>query len=59
MNRRPVRIIAGEADGKPTLCAKVEKPTPELLIDLGIAKYNFNYATDTLFEWGNGAGLLE
>lgn len=59
MNRRPARIFIGDADGKPALCAKVEKAVPEQLIDLGIAKYNFNYATDTLFEWGDGAPLIE
>jgi nitroreductase len=45
VNRRPTRLYIGEVDGERTICAKVEKPDPSTLIDLGIAKYNVNYAT--------------
>lgn len=54
-NKRPVRLFANRDSGKPVLCAGVKDANPANLIDLGIAKYNFNYATDTLCEWGNGA----
>lgn len=59
VNRRPVRVYVGEKDGRRCLCAKVGAATPELLIDLGIAKYNFNYATSTECSWGNGSPLCE
>lgn len=59
VNRRPVRLYVGEKEGKRCLCAKVKAATPELLIDLGIAKFNFNYATSTECSWGNGSQLSE
>lgn len=54
MNKRPVRVFL---DDNGRLCAKVPENSPAMLIDLGIAKFNYNYATDTLCEWGNGAPL--
>ncbi len=57
-NKRPVRIMlkgSGE-DAKP--CAKVEVENQMNLVDLGIAKFNYNYATTTECEWGNGAPLV-
>lgn len=56
LNRQPVRISVRQANGVPTVCAHVDKD--ELLVDLGIAKYNFAFATGKVWEWGNGAPLL-
>ncbi|MDE6299113.1 MAG: nitroreductase family protein [Muribaculaceae bacterium] len=58
LNKRPVRIFVDRVVDKETLCAKVAENDPKLLIDLGIAKYNFNFATSTECEWGNGSSLM-
>lgn len=58
MNRRPVRISIRETEGKRVPCASVKEGDKSLLIDLGIAKFNYNYATETQCEWGNGAPLV-
>jgi len=58
LNRRPVRVFIKPIDGKECLCAKIDKQDKGLLIDLGIAKFNFNYATSTFCEWGNEAPLI-
>lgn len=59
LNRRPARVFVKRENGKDVLCAKVDKPDDNgLLIDLGIAKFNFNYATSTFCEWGSGAPLI-
>lgn len=55
LNKRPVRVELKEG----FLRAFVQKETPESLVDLGIAKFNFNFATDTVCEWGNHAPLAE
>lgn len=57
LNKRPVRIFLKDIDGEKTLCARVDVSNPNNMIDLGIAKFNFNYATETECEWGNGAPL--
>lgn len=54
MNRRPVRLYTDERN---QVRAKVDGDKRDLLIDLGIAKFNYNYATETECEWGNGAPL--
>lgn len=58
LNKRPVRLFLNEESGKVELCAKVDESNPKNLIDLGIAKFNFSYATSTECEWGNGASLI-
>ena len=58
LNKRPVRVCISEFDGKKKLCAKVDASNPKNLIDLGIAKFNFNFATNTECEWGNGKPLI-
>lgn len=68
MNRRPVRVFmrnsivsqfpgSSEWHGRPEICAEVDESNPKNLIDLGIAKYNFNFATDTVCVWGNTSPL--
>lgn len=57
VNRRPTRIFLKEENGEKIPCARVDANNPKNLIDLGIAKFNFNYATGTECEWGNGAPL--
>ena len=57
VNKRPARVCINEIEGIKKLCAKVNEVSPKNLIDLGIAKFNFNYATSTQCEWGNGSPL--
>lgn len=57
LNKRPTRIFLNDNNGDHQLCAKVDDSNPKNLIDLGIAKYNYNFATATECEWGNGAPL--
>ncbi len=57
LNKRPTRVFFKDVDGEKTPCARVDASNPKKLIDLGIAKYNFNFATETECEWGNGAPL--
>ena len=57
LNKRPVRIFLTDKDGEKIPCARVDASNPKNLIDLGIAKFNFNFATETECEWGNGAPL--
>lgn len=59
LNKQPVRIfLKGEGENA-VPCAGVEEETPGNLIDLGIAKFNYNYATATECSWGNGASLVD
>lgn len=58
LNKRPARIFIAKVGDKESLCAKVAEDDPKLLIDLGIAKFNFNFATSTECEWGNGSNLM-
>lgn len=58
LNKRPVRIFVKEIGSGKVLCATVDESNPKNLIDLGIAKWNFNFATSTECEWGNGAPLI-
>ena len=57
LNKCPVRIFLTDKDGEKIPCARVDASNPKNLIDLGIAKFNFNFATGTECEWGNGAPL--
>lgn len=57
LNKRPVRVFIGNRDGEECLCGKVDDSNKKNLIDLGIAKFNFNYATSTQCIWGNGSPL--
>lgn len=57
LNKRPVRIFEKRIFDRDHLCARVDESNKKNLIDLGIAKFNFNFATDTQCEWGNGAPL--
>lgn len=57
VNKRPTRVFIGENNDRKCLCAKVDDSNKKNLIDLGIAKFNYNYATETVCEWGNGAPL--
>lgn len=57
LNKRPVRLFIDSAGENKEICAKVDDSNPKNLIDLGIAKYNYNFATDTECMWGNGAPL--
>lgn len=59
LNKQPVRVSMDKnMAGRNILVAKVKEGNDRDLIDLGIAKYNFNYATSTECEWGNGAPLM-
>lgn len=59
MNKRPVRVfLKGEGENA-VPCAGVEEENYKTLIDLGIAKFNYNYATTTECSWGNGASLVD
>ena len=59
LNRRPARIFL-KGDGENAVpCARVADPTPGNLVDLGIAKFNYNFATTTECSWGNGASLVD
>lgn len=53
LNRRPARITVKDGE----LCAGVKEGNEGYLIDLGIVKFNFNYATATECEWGNWGRL--
>lgn len=57
LNKRPVRLFIDNAGENKEICAKVDDSNPKNLIDLGIAKYNYNFVTDTECMWGNGAPL--
>ncbi len=57
LNKRPVRVFIDSAGENKEICAKVDDSNPKNLIDLGIAKYNYNFVTDTECMWGNGAPL--
>ena len=59
LNKRPVRIMLKGEGENATPCAAIEDPTPLNLVDLGIAKFNFNFATSTECMWGNGESLVE
>lgn len=58
LNKRPTRIFVSEINEVPILCARVDDKNKKNLIDLGIAKFNFNFATNTVCEWGNGGPLV-
>lgn len=58
LNKRPVRVRLDGKEGNLSPCAFVEHPDPKNLIDLGIAKFNYNFATSTECEWGNGSPLV-
>lgn len=51
-NKRPVRIGV-KADG--SVFASVKEDDPVSMIDLGIAKFNFEAAWPGAWDWGNGA----
>lgn len=57
LNKRPVRLFLKKENEIPIVCASVEVKNKLNLVDLGIAKYNYNFVTDTECEWGNGAPL--
>ncbi|MDE6793792.1 MAG: hypothetical protein K2J63_00625 [Muribaculaceae bacterium] len=59
LNKRPVRVVLKGVGENAVPCAKVEEATPTNLVDLGIAKFNYNYATTTECAWGNGASLVD
>lgn len=61
VNRQPVRIsLQKNSDGSsPQLIAFVENPDESTLIDLGIAKYNFNAIhPEGIWEWGNRSPFI-
>lgn len=57
MNRRPVRIHR-KNDGSLAAFVKDESNTYALL-DLGIAKYNFQFVVSGVWEWGNDAPFIK
>lgn len=57
LNKRSVRLFLKEDSHNSIVCAKVEVKNKMNLVDLGIAKYNYNFVTATECEWGNGAPL--
>ncbi|MCH5224200.1 MAG: hypothetical protein J1E82_09185 [Muribaculaceae bacterium] len=57
LNKRPVRLFIGKEFGEGMVCAKVDNKNEKNLIDLGIAKFNYNFVTDTHCQWGNGQPL--
>lgn len=57
LNKRPTSICIDKKDGEEKICARVDEKNSKNLIDLGIAKFNFNFATGTECEWGNGSPL--
>lgn len=58
LNKRPTRLFIKDIDGRSEICAKVDSSNNKAMIDLGIAKFNFNYATSTQCEWGNGEPVI-
>lgn len=58
LNRQPVRVFLKGKGDNVMLCAKVEDPDEGKLVDLGIAKFNFNFATASECSWGNSASLI-
>lgn len=58
LNKRPVRVVLRGEGENAVPCAKVDVENPTNLVDLGIAKFNYNFATATECEWGNGASLI-
>lgn len=58
LNKRPTRIFISNLEDTPVICAKVDDKNKKNLIDLGIAKFNFNFATQTVCEWGNRSPLI-
>lgn len=61
LNRQPVRLWleqSQQAGGTVTVCAGVDDSDPKTLIDLGIAKFNFQAVVPGLWEWGNGAAFI-
>lgn len=58
LNKRPVRVNVKGRGKDAVPCAFVKEATPSKLIDLGIAKFNYNFATSTECLWGNGAPLV-
>lgn len=59
VNKRPTRLFLKVKNGENKICARVPESNSKWLIDLGIAKFNFNFATDTCCEWGNGSALID
>lgn len=57
MNKRPARVHF-TGDDKKEVRVYVDDTIPKNLIELGIAKFNFAYATDTEWEWGNYGALI-
>ena len=55
LNKRPVRITLDE-ENRPVAFVPDEKGYNP--IDLGIAKFNFGYMVDGIWEWGNHAPFL-
>ena len=55
LNKRPARIYIKEIESRKRICCRVDDSNKKNLIDLGIAKYNFNFATSTYCDWGNGS----
>lgn len=58
LNKKPTRLFISNLEEIPILCAKVDDKNKKNLIDLGIAKFNFNFATKTMCEWGNRSPLI-
>jgi len=55
LNKQPVRIRVNDSDRLEIFSVS---SNPGNLIDLGIAKFNFAFATDTEIDWGNPAEIL-
>lgn len=53
MNKRPVRLRLTNNNGVLGVEAYVENTADANMIDLGIAKYNFNAIVNGCWEWGN------
>lgn len=54
LNKQPVRVRFADGDNN-SLEICVDPSNPKNLIDLGIAKYNFSFATGIAVDWGNPA----
>ncbi len=57
-NRQPVRIHLVELEGVRHVAAFTSKDSPDMRIDLGIAKFNFASVVNGIWEWGQNAPFI-
>ena len=57
-NRQPVRIHLVELEGVGHVAAFTSKDSPDMRIDLGIAKFNFASVVNGIWDWGQNAPFI-